>query len=681
MKKRIKIISAVILTAVFLLSLVTTSFAELSYERVNKDYRNMDIMNTAGVRLNKPTAYFMAKRTSDGEVLDYVFSYVDYDCSVDFPTLECYVGDTLKFEDHSYDNNGGKIAGWDWQYYGDMGDFNHIYNSNPVDSFAVELTAPGETVFYLCVKSDAKVKQGCCDPWSENGNHQTVGKNKWFPNGAYWYFTAIRVVVQPVKEALIHVRYWDAQNNAVMSSEDVDLGRLEGNSAEIDTCIGIKDIEGYSFQAWNVQLPDGTIQYSGTEREACITMASWVPEKYLNIEYFPINKTGVDVNYLDTVENTIIKSEHVQGDAVTGEEECKLSIPITAPAGYKADSFEVVLDNGEVQYSGDWNPVEIVLNGYIPHKTLNVNCSRISTTGSDKRVEVTYIDEETGKTLDTDKVSGPSTSECITVELKEIPGYAVTGWSIKKQNNTVEKTGMEAPAPVDFLPSERIKYLIVNCLNLDDGDGETPKEPPVITVKPSGDCDGIIEWTETDSHRVFTGYNARGRKTYRTCYHTFKYRATLTASSTVNPRTFKSGYGFELDVTCNVASKLISHSGDCSSWGSSRASTASVKNPTKATVYIPWNMTNSLGTQPKQISMDSNGTLKFRLPQSSVSTVKARKIYTPAQLAGTEEKPEKHSFEIYINGGGVGNTEFCKKLTETITINGDMYSDDFSGAD
>ena len=79
--------------------------------------------------------------------------------------------------------------------------------------------------------------------------------------------------------------------------------------------------------------------------------------------------------------------------------------------------------------------------------------------------------------------------------------------------------------------------------------------------------------------------------------------------------------------------------------------------------------------------MDKNGTSSFILPQSNVSSVKARKIYTPVELAGTSESPEKHSFEIYINGGGVNRIEFCKKLTGTITINGDMYEDDFSGSD
>ena len=92
-------------------------------------------------------------------------------------------------------------------------------------------------------------------------------------------------------------------------------------------------------------------------------------------------------------------------------------------------------------------------------------------------------------------------------------------------------------------------------------------------------------------------------------------------------------------------------------------------------------MTNKLGTQDTAISMDENGTLKFILPRSNVSHTGERKIYTPVELAGTEESPVSHSFEIYINGGGVGSVEFCKKLNGTITINGVMYDDDFSDAD
>ena len=92
-------------------------------------------------------------------------------------------------------------------------------------------------------------------------------------------------------------------------------------------------------------------------------------------------------------------------------------------------------------------------------------------------------------------------------------------------------------------------------------------------------------------------------------------------------------------------------------------------------------MTNRLGTQGRTIAMEQNGKLRFRLPVSKVSEAGARKIYTPVELPGTKEEPVTHEFEIYINGGGVNNVEFCQKIIGRITINGDMYSDDFSGAD
>lgn len=73
--------------------------------------------------------------------------------------------------------------------------------------------------------------------------------------------------------------------------------------------------------------------------------------------------------------------------------------------------------------------------------------------------------------------------------------------------------------------------------------------------------------------------------------------------------------------------------------------------------------------------------MKFRLPVSNVSQAGARKIYTPVELAGTSEEPVSHDFEVYISGGGIEGVEFCQKLIGTITINGDMYEDDFSGSD
>ncbi|MDD6735511.1 MAG: hypothetical protein PUE13_04265, partial [Clostridiales bacterium] len=107
-------ITAAITAAIFVLTNISV-FASLSSEWAEKDYRTMLITGRQGQELQKPTARFAAKRIVDGETVDSVMSYTGYDCTAEFPTLTCYVGDTLEFEDLSYDNNGGKIAEWDWQ--------------------------------------------------------------------------------------------------------------------------------------------------------------------------------------------------------------------------------------------------------------------------------------------------------------------------------------------------------------------------------------------------------------------------------------------------------------------------------------------------------------------------------------------------------------------------------------
>lgn len=684
MKRKYMSLTAVLAAVVFIISAIPV-LAAPSNEKVGKDYRNMQIMNKQGVAINKPTSQFAAKRVVNGQITDAVTSYSGYDCTTEFPTLVCYVGDTLTFEDLSCDNNvGGSIVEWDWQYYGSLGDSNKIYNYNVVDSTSITLATPGETIFYLCVKNNAQVKTGCCDPWSENGNHQVVGKNKWFPKGAYWYFSAIRVVVKPMREAMVYVRYWDAQNNKVFHEGYIDAGQILNDADTVDTSFHITDWEGYMYYAWNVQLPDGTIQYSGNERDVGITLAGWIPEKYLNIEYYPYMSTGVEVRYWDTEENKIIHTDLLTGEKVAMDNETTITAQMTPPFGYKIKSWNVQLIDGTIQYTGTDNPTDIALNGYIPTKYLNVECVPLSNT----KLTVNYVDEETEKLLKSEVIFGEEVhgNEKTTVkaEIKDISGYVVTGWELMLPDGTEEKTGNRDTVSVTLTETTPHKILKVNCLTLDPYGGSEDVEDtpdPTITIKPAGDCDGIIEWTETDSHKVFVGYTSSGRRKYKTCTHSFDYRATLTAEADITPDTLKSGYGFEMDINCKLNTKLVSSSGGCTSWGKNRTALMYVKNPTKATVYIPWEMKNNLGTQSKTITMDSNGTLKFRLPVSNVSQAGARKIYTPVELAGTSEEPVSHDFEVYISGGGIEGVEFCQKLIGTITINGDMYEDDFSGSD
>lgn len=679
MKNKIFKVMAVVLAAIFVLSAISVSAAP-SFEKVKKDYRNIDVFNKQNVKVNKPTAQFAAKRIVNGEVADMAISYVDYDCNTEFPTLVCYVGDTLTFTDMSRDNNGGTVVEWDWQRFGALGDKYDVYKRNIVNEDTYVLTEPGETTFFLCVKSDTKVKTGCCDPWSENGNHQVVGKNKWFPQGAYWYFTAIKVVVKPIRDAVVHVRYWDAQNNKIFHEGTVNAGQLLEDSQTIDTSVHITDWEDYEYQGWNVQLMDGTVQYGGTDRDVGITLAGWVPEKYLNVEFFPIMQTELEVRYWDKAENTLISAETLTGEQVVGSRETKITAHIKTPEGYKTDGWNVQLLDGTIQYEGNENPTTITLNGYLYKKYLNVKCYPLN----NKKVTVNYIDSKNDKVIKTTVIRpNQDDEESITTEIdfENVPGYVIEDWVLKTPDGSTEKTGTESPVSVTLTDKAPHKILVVNCFPLEDDETDDPKPDPTVTVKPNGVCDGIIEWTETDSHRVITGYNKKGRPIYSWCNHTFKYKAVLGATANISPTTLKSGYGFGVDVNCTLNTSLVSNTGGCRSWGNSRKHTLTVKNPTTATVFVPWDMTNRLGSQGRSISMVSNGTLKFTLPESPVSEIGAKKIYTPVELAGTMECPQSHSFEIYIGGGGVGNVEFCQKLNGTITINGDMYEDDFSGAD
>ncbi|MGN0107031.1 MAG: hypothetical protein ACI4A5_04955 [Hominilimicola sp.] len=587
-----KTLAAVVMTAVFLCTNILSVMADYCIEPCEKDYRRQPIYNMYGEIAKKPVAKFRIIRSRNGEVKDILESYSDNDLGTDFPAMQCYVGDTITFEDLSDPTDGSGIKTWDFQYYGTLGDHFEEYNYNILESARFELTEPGETAFFLCVKSNLPVMTGSLDPWSENGNHQTIGRNKWFPKGMYWYFATARIIVSASPEAKVNLKYWDVPHNKIFYEEQRNLGELIGDQI-IKTNIHITDWEGYEYSGWNVQTEAGDIQYTGDVRDVDIELAPWVPVKNLNIEYYPYIDTELRVRYWDSDAGRIMSEETIPGEQVV----------------------------------------------------------------RDKKTIVSYTPQD-------------------------VDGYDYGGWSVQLPDSSIEGTGEETPVVVGLDGTYPIKYLNIKCY---PQEGTTP--PPSIddgdddNIKPGGVCDGEIEWTETDSHRVKRGYYSDGTPKYKTCYHTFKYKTVLSATAEVTPSTFKSGYGFETKVNYSINTKLIDNDGDyCSSWGSKRSPDSTVKEPTKATVYIPWSMTNRLGTQSKSISMDKSGK-SFQLPKSPVSETGARKIYTDVALAGTKEEPASHSFDIYISGGGVNGIEFCKKLSKTITINGDMYEDDFSGAD
>ena len=592
---------AVVMAAFFLCINIITVHSGKSNDYAEDDYRRIDVYDIYENIIEKPIAKFEARRERNGVIIDSVESYEGIDLDTPFPVLECYVGDSITFRDLSLDPDGRRIIQWDWQMIGALGNSAYYYNHNPVNTARFELTSPGETTFFLCVKNDFIPPTDYAEPWSANGNQQAVGHNKWYPRGIYWYFTAITVIVHPAIQTGINVRYWDSQNNVIIQETATSLGELQKGSST-ETIVHIEDIEGYKFMSWNVVLPDGTVQYDGTSSDVTVGLSDLLPEKILDIECLPYSDTEVRVRYWDTSANRIMYEEPRYGDRVAGEESVVITVDVLDWDDYVFEGWNIELPDGDIQNEGSEKTVDVGLSGYLPQKYLNIKYR---------------------------PPAGPTP--------------------------TPEPT----PGP---------------------GSGGDPYQTPIPTPAPAVECDtGEITWSENDSHRV-SSYNASGNLTYKTCNHVFKYKTTLSATATVEPQTFKSGYGFECEVECSVSSAILqSNTGGCSTWGNNRAAESSISNPTRAVVYIPWTCTNSFGAQPQTISMDNHQTLKFQLPENPISSISARKIYTPVALPGTAEAPVSHSFDIYISGGGVGTTEFCKKLTKTITVNGDMYTDDVSG--
>lgn len=204
--------------------------------------------------------------------------------------------------------------------------------------------------------------------------------------------------------------------------------------------------------------------------------------------------------------------------------------------------------------------------------------------------------------------------------------------------------------------------------------------PPIYPE--TGSCSDTIRWTETDSHTITYPCSNHGSHSY-TCSHTFVYETKLTTTYNISPRTLKSGYGFVVTVNTSINTHMVSNSG-CGSWGGGRSPSKKPVPPTKAEVRLNYKVVNKLGTQPYTVQMLQtqlgNTTSAFEPKANPISEIRAKKIYTAVGLKGTASSPAKHYFDIYVSGGGVNGVEFCKVIHDFITINGNLYEDDFTGA-
>lgn len=208
----------------------------------------------------------------------------------------------------------------------------------------------------------------------------------------------------------------------------------------------------------------------------------------------------------------------------------------------------------------------------------------------------------------------------------------------------------------------------------------TIETPPNITE--TSNCSDTIVWTESASHRVTYPCENHGSHTY-TCTHTFTYETQLTSNYTIAPRILKSGYGFAVHVNNSIATQLISNSG-CGEWGDGRLPSSTPIPPTKGEVRLNYRVSNKLGTQPYTVQLQQSNlgarTSSLEPKANNISEIRAKKIYTDVALKGTAAAPVRHYFDIYISGGGVNGVEFCKTFRDYITINGNMYEDDFTGS-
>ena len=230
--------------------------------------------------------------------------------------------------------------------------------------------------------------------------------------------------------------------------------------------------------------------------------------------------------------------------------------------------------------------------------------------------------------------------------------------------------------------TEAFMYFTPTVIEYVEEEAPIPEEAPqAVPPADSNGCSTTIKWSEVKSHTYTVGSGEN--KVTRTCNHVYTYQSTLTSTATITPSTLKSGYGFAVVVNNTITTKQISNAGACGKSLSKANSNIPVP-PQRAEVRTGWIVKNpELKTTQTNITSLSKiaqtaTTSKFECAPSKVSHYKEKKIYTDVALAGTAKKPAKHNVSIVIGGGGVNGVEFCNTLTKQITINGNMYEDDFT---
>jgi len=180
-----------------------------------------------------------------------------------------------------------------------------------------------------------------------------------------------------------------------------------------------------------------------------------------------------------------------------------------------------------------------------------------------------------------------------------------------------------------------------------------------------GSCAETARWSETISRRK-TGKNDDGT-TYRyTQYYTYRYEARIHATATLTPTVLKAGYGFEVDINSHVTYRQTNRLSD------PRTPSNRPTSPSLAKVTTRFGK----GIYMLQRVSSSGSSASFKMYEDPTSSIRARKIYTPRELAGTMANPVVYPIAIEVYGSSVAGKDLCITVNKTITINGDMYEDD-----
>ena len=131
----------------------------------------------------------------------------------------------------------------------------------------------------------------------------------------------------PYTPTSVEVRYWDSEKNEILNTNTL-TGEKVVREQETTITAELTPPEGFKITGWNVQLMDGTIQYTGTDNPTNITLSGYIPNKYLNVECRPISNTKLTVRYIDTETNEEINSRTIWGEEIIGNHETTVEVEI-----------------------------------------------------------------------------------------------------------------------------------------------------------------------------------------------------------------------------------------------------------------------------------------------------------------------------------------------------------------